>query len=65
MPCAKQCVKMVKKKGKLKPVYAVIKKKVKAPKHGLLKTVKKRVRTYKFTKCKAKNNATSLGTPDT
>jgi hypothetical protein len=63
VPCAKQCVKMVKKKGKLKPVYVVLKKKVKVPSHGVLKTVKQRIRTYKFAKCKAKNNSTSLGTP--
>jgi hypothetical protein len=61
--CAKQCVKMVKKKRKLKPVYVVLKKKVMVPKYGVLKTVKKRVRTYKFTKCKAKSGGTTLGTP--
>ncbi|MFL5341963.1 MAG: hypothetical protein ACJ8F7_17590, partial [Gemmataceae bacterium] len=63
VPCARQCVKMVKKKKKLKPVYVVLKKKIKVPKHGVLKTVKKRIRTYKFTKCKAIKNSTSLGTP--
>ncbi len=63
VPCAKQCVKMVKKKKKLKPVYVVLKKKVLVPRHGKLVKVKKRVRTYKFAKCKASNNSTSLGTP--
>jgi hypothetical protein len=63
VPCSKQCVKMVKKKKKLQPVYVVLKKKVKVPKHGLLKTITKRVRTYKFTKCKAKSGGTTLGTP--
>ena len=63
VPCAKQCVKMVKKKGKLKPVYVVIKKKVLVPKHGVLRKAKKRVRTYKFAKCPAKKGTTTLGTP--
>jgi hypothetical protein len=63
VPCAKQCVKMVKKKGKLKPVYVVVKRKVLAPRHGVLRKIKKRIRTYKFAKCKAKNNTNSLGTP--
>jgi hypothetical protein len=62
VPCAKQCVKMVKKKGKLKPVYVVLKKKVLVPKRGVLRKVTKRIRTYRFTKCKAKSG-TSLGTP--
>jgi hypothetical protein len=63
VPCAKQCVKMVKKKGKLKPVYVVLKRKVLVPRHGVLRKVKQRIRTYKFAKCKAKQNNTSLGTP--
>jgi hypothetical protein len=63
VPCAKQCVKMVKKKKKLKPVYVVVKQRVLVPRHGKLVRVKKRVRTYKFTKCKAKKNSASLGTP--
>jgi hypothetical protein len=62
VPCAKQCVKMVKKKGKLKPVYVVLKKKVLVPRHGVLRKVKKRIRTYRFAKCKA-TSGTSLGTP--
>src|SRR3954452_23622738 len=62
--CSKQCVVMKKKKGKLRPVYKVIKKKVKVPRRGKLVTIKKRVRTYKFGKCKAKNGS-SLGTPVT
>jgi hypothetical protein len=62
--CSKQCVLMKKKKGKLRPVYVVLKKKVKVPRHGKLVTVKKRIRTYKFAKCKAKNGS-SLGTPVT
>jgi hypothetical protein len=62
--CAKQCVLMKKKKGKLRPVYVVVKKKVKVPRRGKLVTVKKRIRTYKFAKCKAKNGS-SLGTPVT
>ena len=64
VPCAKQCVLMKKKKGKKKPVYVVVKKKIKIPKHGRLVTVKRRIRTYKFTKCKAKSGST-LGTPVT
>src|SRR3954452_1032555 len=64
VPCAKQCVLMKKKKKKLRPVYVVVKKKVLAPRHGRLVKVKKRIRTYKFTKCKAKSGAT-LGTPVT
>ncbi|HEX4733527.1 MAG TPA: hypothetical protein VH247_03865 [Thermoleophilaceae bacterium] len=64
VPCGKQCVVMKKKKGKLKPVYVVLKKKVKVPRRGKLVTVKKRLRTYKFGKCKAKNGS-SLGTPVT
>jgi hypothetical protein len=64
VPCAKQCVLMKKKKKKLRPVYVVVKKKVKVPRRGKLVTVKKRVRTYKFTKCKAKSGST-LGTPVT
>jgi len=63
VPCAKQCVKYVKKKKKLRPVYVVIKKKVKVPKHGVLRTVKKRVRTYKYTKCPKKKTSSTLGTP--
>lgn len=63
VPCANQCVKMVKKKKKLKPVYVVLKQRVLVPKHGKLVHVKKRVRTYRFTKCKAKQNSSSLGTP--
>lgn len=62
VPCAKQCVKMVKKKGKLRPVYVVIKKKVLVPRRGVLKKVKKRIRTYKFAKC-PKKSGTTLGTP--
>ena len=62
VPCAKQCVKMVKKKGKQKPVFVVIKKKVQVPKRGVLRTVKKRIRTYKFTKC-PKTSDSTLGTP--
>jgi hypothetical protein len=64
VPCAKQCVLLKKKKGKNRPVYHVIKVKVKVPRHGRLVTVKKRVRTYRFTKCKAKSGA-NLGTPVT
>jgi hypothetical protein len=64
VPCAKQCVLMKKKKGKNKPVYVVVKKKVVVPRRGRLVTIKKRVRTYKFTKCKAKSGA-NLGTPVT
>ena len=64
VPCAKQCVLMKKKKKKLRPVYVVLKKKVKVPRHGRLVTIKKRIRTYKFTKCKAKSGST-LGTPVT
>jgi hypothetical protein len=64
VPCAKQCVLMKKKKGKRKPVYVVVKKKVVVPRHGRLVKVKKRIRTYKFTKCKAKSGST-LGTPVT
>jgi hypothetical protein len=63
VPCAKQCVKMVKKKGKLQPVYVVLKRKVLVPRHGVLRKVTKRVRTYRFTKCKPKSGGTSLGTP--
>ena len=64
VPCSKQCVLMKKKKKKLRPVYVVVKKKVKVPRRGRLVTVKKRIRTYKFTKCKAKSGST-LGTPVT
>jgi hypothetical protein len=64
VPCGKQCVLMKKKKGKQQPVYVVLKKRVLVPKHGVLKKVTKRVRAYKFTKCKGKG-ATSLGTPVT
>jgi hypothetical protein len=64
VPCAKQCVATKKKKGKQRPLYVVVKKKVVVPRHGRLVTVKKRVRTYKFAKCKAKSGA-SLGTPVT
>jgi hypothetical protein len=63
VPCAKQCVKMAKKKGKLRPVYVVRKKKVLVPRHGVLRKVKKRIRTYAFAKCP--KSATSLGTPVT
>ena len=61
--CAKQCVLMKKKKKKLLPVYVVLKKKVLVPRRGKLVRVTKRIRTYKFTKCKATSNGTSLGTP--
>jgi hypothetical protein len=64
VPCAKQCVLMKKKKGKKKPVYVVLKKKVLVPRHGVLKKVTKRIRTYRFTKCPAKNTS-ALGTPVT
>lgn len=62
--CVRQCVLMKKKKGKLRPVYVVVKKRVKVPRGGRLVTVKKRIRTYKFTKCRAKSGST-LGTPVT
>jgi hypothetical protein len=62
VPCAKQCVLMKKKKGKLRPVYVVIKRKVLVPRHGKLRKVTKRIRTYKFAKCKSKTGS-SLGTP--
>jgi hypothetical protein len=62
VPCAKQCVAMKKKKKKLLPVYVVVKKSMLAPRGGVLKKIKKRVRTYKFAKCKSKNSST-LGTP--
>jgi hypothetical protein len=60
--CAKQCVVMKKKKKKLRPVYVVVKKKVNVPRRGQLVTVKKRIRTYKFGRCKSKSGQ-SLGTP--
>ena len=34
------------------------------PRHGVLRTIKKRIRTYKFTKCPRKSSST-LGTPVT
>jgi hypothetical protein len=64
VPCSKQCVLMKKKKKKLQPVYVVVKKKVLVPRKGRLVKVTKRIRTYKFTKCKAKSGS-SLGTPVT
>jgi hypothetical protein len=64
VPCAKQCVAMKKKKKKSRPVYVVVKKKIVVPQRGRLVTVKRRVRTYKFAKCKAKSGST-LGTPVT
>lgn len=64
VPCAKQCVVMKKKKKKLRPVYVVVKKKVKRPKGGRLVTRKLRIRTYKFKACPKKTGA-SLGTPVT
>jgi hypothetical protein len=63
VPCAKQCVKMVKRKGKQKPVFVVLKKKVLVPRHGVLRKVTKRIRTYKFAKCPKTNTNNSLGTP--
>lgn len=62
--CAKQCVLTKTKKGKRKPVFVVVKKKVVVPRRGRLVTVTQRIRTYKFTKCKAKSG-TNLGTPVT
>lgn len=64
VPCGQQCVKMVRKKGKLKPVFVVLKKKILVPKRGVLRTIRKRVRTYKFTRCSTKKSST-LGTPVT
>jgi len=64
VPCAKQCVLMKKKKKKLRPVYVVVKKKVLVPSKGKLVKRTKRIRTYRFTKCKAKKGS-SLGTPVT
>jgi hypothetical protein len=55
---------MKKKKGKKKPVYVVVKKKVLLPSHGKLVKRTKRVRTYKFGKCPAKTTQ-QLGTPVT
>ena len=63
VPCAKQCVKMVRKKGKLKPVFVVIQQRVLVPRHGTLTNVKKRIRTYQFARCKVRQNSSSLGTP--
>jgi hypothetical protein len=64
VPCAKQCVATKKKKKKRLPIYVVVNRKVVVPRHGRLVTIKKRVRTYKFTKCKA-TTGSNLGTPVT
>lgn len=61
----RRCVTMKKKKGRLRPVYVIVKKKVLVPKRGKLVKVTKRVRTYKFSVCKLKQGGTSLGTPVT
>jgi hypothetical protein len=64
VPCAKQCVATKLKKKKRLPIYVMVKKKIVVPRGGRLVTIKKRVRTYKFAKCKA-TTGTNLGTPVT
>jgi hypothetical protein len=60
--CAKQCVVMKKKKGKLKPVYVTKRIKVKIKRGNRILTVKRRKRVYKFGRCPASSNS-SLGVP--
>jgi hypothetical protein len=62
VPCSKQCVVMVKKKGKLKPVYVVKRIKVTVKRGNRLVKVKRRVRRYKFGACK-KQSGKDLGVP--
>jgi hypothetical protein len=60
--CAKQCVVMKKKKGKLKPVYVTKKVKVKIKRGNRILTVKRKKRVYKFGRCPASSSST-LGVP--
>jgi hypothetical protein len=61
--CAKQCVKVVKKKGKYQNVFSIKRVKVKVKKRNRIVTVKKRQRVYRFTDCKELPSAEELGTP--
>jgi hypothetical protein len=61
--CSKQCVAVVKKRGKYQPVYSIRTVKVKAVKRGRIVTVKKRARVYRFVDCSTLPSAESLGTP--
>jgi hypothetical protein len=60
--CAKQCVVMKKKKGKLRPVYLTRRVKVKIKRGNRILTVKRRKRVYKFGRCPA-SSSNSLGVP--
>jgi hypothetical protein len=60
--CAKQCVVMKKKKGKLKPVYVTKRIKVKIKRGNRILTVKRKKRVYKFGRCPATSSST-LGVP--
>jgi hypothetical protein len=59
--CSKQCVAMVKKKGKLKPVFVVKRVSVKAKRGNRIVTVKRRRKVYKYAACP--KSAASAGVP--
>ncbi len=61
--CAKQCVAVVKKRGKYRNVYRIRTVKRKRVKRGRIRTVKLRARVYRYTDCANLPNAESLGTP--
>ncbi len=61
--CSKQCVAVVKKRGKYQPVYSIKTVKVKAKKRNRIVTVKKRKRVYRFVDCSTLPSAEELGTP--
>jgi len=61
--CAKQCVAVVKKRGKYVNVYSIKTIKVKLKKRGRIVTAKRRGRVYKFADCKTLPSPQELGTP--
>jgi hypothetical protein len=61
--CARQCVKVVKKKGKYQNVYKIKRVKVKVKKKNRIVTTKKRQKVYSFVDCATLPSAEELGTP--
>lgn len=61
--CARQCVKVVKKKGKYQNVYKIKRVKVKVKKKNRIVTRKQRQKVYTFVDCATLPSAEELGTP--
>jgi len=60
--CVNRCVRMARKRGKLRPVYATKTVKVKVKRGNRIVTVKRKRRVYRYTKC-PETAAASEGTP--